>query len=198
MFKQTVESNDQGVVIFQCPLTQSNVNPFSEVGWKKIYAEFQRAKELLSQGSSLDDICLAAESSPLSKGNRKPDIRLEYNEKLISRSFVSNTNHIPINNDLQSANDTSLNQENFPPASIASRAPPPPPYIASSAPPPSPNVATYAPRMNVHVMAAYHQTTTLISTPRSLADPQPPYTTSTKELKWIFKKKIRSPIKAQS
>uniref|UniRef100_A0A0G4HLZ2 Poly(A) RNA polymerase mitochondrial-like central palm domain-containing protein n=1 Tax=Chromera velia CCMP2878 TaxID=1169474 RepID=A0A0G4HLZ2_9ALVE len=65
IYDGTVEPNDLGVLEMRCPLSKKNVNPMTVETWRAIFSEFKRARELVLEEASLDEICEPKQTSPL-------------------------------------------------------------------------------------------------------------------------------------
>merc|ERR1719263_2503694 len=67
VYDGTREVNDLAALVMRCPLTGKNVNPFTASVWRAIHSEFERAAEILQSGASLDELCEAADESPVNR-----------------------------------------------------------------------------------------------------------------------------------
>ncbi|KAF4745019.1 hypothetical protein FOZ63_012677 [Perkinsus olseni] len=107
------QPQQEPVLVMRCPISKKDVNPMSKAVWEVLHGEFVRARSMLLDGATLDEVCEPAEESPLTirrklkreQRKKKREAKAESDEGTTSKEKVG------------------MNE----PASPLPRPPPPPP-----------------------------------------------------------------------
>ncbi|KAF4717277.1 hypothetical protein FOZ63_016090, partial [Perkinsus olseni] len=59
------QPQQEPVLVMRCPISKKDVNPMSKAVWEVLHGEFVRARTMLLDGATLDEVCEPAEESPL-------------------------------------------------------------------------------------------------------------------------------------